>query len=98
MSVMGFQKRSLDRGWVGVLSSIQFYFRFLEFVLTLQGPTYFCQLPVFFQNLVVAKPDPVVGDRECEDVINERLTLGVVVGRAERLNTNTGRSVNGGRY
>ena len=36
MSVMGFQKKL---GWgVGVVSSIQFYFGFLEFLLTLQSP------------------------------------------------------------
>ena len=32
MSVMGFQKKSFDGGWVGEVSSIQVYFRFLEFV------------------------------------------------------------------
>ena len=33
MSVMGFQKKSLDGGgWVGGVSSIQVYFGFLEFV------------------------------------------------------------------
>ena len=33
MSVMGFQKTSLDGGWVGGwVSSIQVYFGFLEFV------------------------------------------------------------------
>ena len=32
MSVMGFQQKSLDRGWMGEASSIQFYFGFLEFV------------------------------------------------------------------
>ena len=31
MSVMGFQKKSLDGGWVGGVSSIQFCFGFLEF-------------------------------------------------------------------
>ena len=31
MSVMGFQKKSLDGGWVGVVSSIQFFFGFWEF-------------------------------------------------------------------
>ena len=35
MSVMGFQKKSLDDGWVGGVSSIQFFFDFLIF-LTLQ--------------------------------------------------------------
>ena len=37
MSVMGFQKK-VWMGWVGVVSSIQFYFGFLESVLTLQSP------------------------------------------------------------
>ena len=31
MSVMGFQKKSLDGGWVGGVSSIQVFFGFLEF-------------------------------------------------------------------
>ena len=35
MSVMGFQKKCLDGGWVGALSSIQVYFGFL---LTLHSP------------------------------------------------------------
>ena len=30
MSVTGFKKKSLDEGWVGGVSSIQFYFGFLE--------------------------------------------------------------------
>ena len=39
MSVMGFQKKSLDGGgWVGGVTSIQFYFGFLELFLTLQSP------------------------------------------------------------
>ena len=90
MSVMVSKKKSLDR-----VSSIQFYFRFLEFFIILLHLTYFCQLPVLFQNLVVAEPDPVVGNGECEDVVNERLTLGVVVGRAERLPTNNNRTRSG---
>ena len=33
MSMMGFQKKKLDGGWVGVVSSIQFFFyRFFEFL------------------------------------------------------------------
>ena len=32
MTVMGFQNRSLDGGWVGGVSSIQFYFGFFEFL------------------------------------------------------------------
>ena len=32
VSRMGFQKKNVDRGWVGGLSSIQFFFGFLEFV------------------------------------------------------------------
>ena len=31
MSVMGFQKKTLDGGWVSGLSSIQVFFGFLEF-------------------------------------------------------------------
>ena len=39
MSVMGIQKKSLDGdGWVGGVTSIQFYFGFLELFLTLQSP------------------------------------------------------------
>ena len=30
-SVMGFQKKSLDGGWMGGVSSIQVYFGFFEF-------------------------------------------------------------------
>ena len=38
MSVMGFQKKKLDGGWVGGLGSIHVYFGFFEFFLTLQSP------------------------------------------------------------
>ena len=38
MSMMGFQKKSLDGEWVGGVSSIQVYFGFWEFFLTLQSP------------------------------------------------------------
>ena len=38
MSVMGFQKKSLDGGWVGGVRSIQVIFGFLDFFLTLQSP------------------------------------------------------------
>ena len=31
MSVMGLQKKSLHRGWVGGVSAIQVYFGFFEF-------------------------------------------------------------------
>ena len=37
-SVMGFQTKCLDGGWVGGVSSIQVYFGFLELFLTLQSP------------------------------------------------------------
>ena len=37
MSVMGFQKKSLDGGWVGEVSSIHFFLDFWNF-LTLQSP------------------------------------------------------------
>ena len=36
MSVMGFQKKSLDGGWVGGVSSIQFFFLIFGIFLTLQ--------------------------------------------------------------
>ena len=32
MTMMGFQKKSMERGWGGGVSSIQFCFGFLEFV------------------------------------------------------------------
>ena len=38
MSVMGFQQKKFGWGWVGGVSSIQVYFGFVEFVLTLQSP------------------------------------------------------------
>ena len=38
MSVMGFQKKSLDRGWVGGVSSIQFFLGIFGICLTLQSP------------------------------------------------------------
>ena len=38
MSVMGFQKKSLGGGWVGGVSSIQFFLDFWIFFLTLQSP------------------------------------------------------------
>ena len=37
MSMMGFQKKIMGDGWVGV-SSTQVYFGFIEFFLTLQSP------------------------------------------------------------
>ena len=48
MSVMGFQK-SLDGAWVGGVSSIQVFFGFFEFVLTLQSPLH--QSSIVFQWL-----------------------------------------------
>ena len=38
MPGMDFQNKSLDGGWVGGESSVQFYFGFFEFFLTLQNP------------------------------------------------------------
>ena len=54
MSVMGFQqnKKSLYGGWVGGVSSIQFYFGFLEICLTLQSPLSISCNALFFGKLV----------------------------------------------
>ena len=38
MSVMGFQKKSLDGGWVDGVSSIQFFLGIFGIFLTLQSP------------------------------------------------------------
>ena len=37
MSVMGFQKTSLDGGWVGGVSSIQFFLTFFNFAKPVMG-------------------------------------------------------------
>ena len=42
-----------------------------------------------WSHLVVSEPDPVVCDAECEDVVHERLTFGVIVWCGECLQQKT---------
>ena len=38
LGIFLFQKKSLDEGWVGGVNTIQVFFGFFEFFLTLQSP------------------------------------------------------------
>jgi len=47
--------------------------------------TNFNEFSVFLQDLEIPKPNSVVGDVECNDVVNEWLTARMMVWRTKRL-------------